>query len=117
MPVSQFPVIKYSTLFCVIFYSISVQYSQYSVYSPLCLILDVPNSGRGEKTDKDPKGYPPKVSNGERQMFDEFLRGHVKTLEKTNTEIGNLIFIILLYTASQTKLSVLSSCIFLLSIF
>lgn len=88
---------------------------QYPISSLLCLILDVPNSGRGEKTDKDPKGYPPKINNGERQMFDEFLRGHVKTLEKSkpvvltgdlnvsHTEIGNLILVIITLR-SQTKL-------------
>lgn len=44
--------------------------------------LDVPNSGRAEKTDKDPKGYPPKITNGERQKFDALLRSYIKKLEE-----------------------------------
>lgn len=53
----------------------------------LFILLDVPNSGRAEKTDKDPKGYPPKITNGERQKFDELFRNYVKKLEKSKPVI------------------------------
>lgn len=49
--------------------------------------LDVPNSGRAEKTEKEPKGYPPKITNGERQNFDELLRTYIKKLEKSKPVI------------------------------
>ncbi|XP_021956670.1 recombination repair protein 1 [Folsomia candida] len=47
----------------------------------------VPNSGRAEKSDKYPKGYPPKVANGDRLKFDEFFRNYVKELEKKKSVI------------------------------
>lgn len=52
-----------------------------------CTLLDVPNSGRAEKSDKYPKGYPPKVANGDRLKFDEFFRNYVKELEKKKSVI------------------------------
>jgi len=42
----------------------------------------VPNGGRGVKDDKHPKGYPPRVTNGERQSWDRLFREYVKTLEE-----------------------------------
>lgn len=45
-------------------------------------LIDVPNSGRGEKTEDDPKGYPPKINSGERQKFDELFRNYIKKLEE-----------------------------------
>ncbi|CAL8103496.1 unnamed protein product [Orchesella dallaii] len=42
----------------------------------------VPNSGRSEKTDEHPKGYPPKIVNGERQKFDDLFREYVKKLQE-----------------------------------
>lgn len=44
-------------------------------------LSDVPNGGRGTKTADYPKGYPPKVINGERQEFDGFFRDYIKELE------------------------------------
>ncbi|ODN04426.1 DNA-(apurinic or apyrimidinic site) lyase [Orchesella cincta] len=42
----------------------------------------VPNSGRADKTEEHPKGYPPKIINGERQKFDDLFRDYIKKLQE-----------------------------------
>jgi len=42
----------------------------------------VPNGGRAEKSDKHPKGYPPKVASGERQKFDKIFEEYIIELEE-----------------------------------
>lgn len=52
-----------------------------------CLFLDVPNSGRGVKDETYPKGYPPKIINGERQLFDKIFCSYVKKLGESKPTI------------------------------
>jgi hypothetical protein len=45
-------------------------------------VADVPNSGKTEKTDDYPKGYPVKIISGERLKFNKFFQTLIKELEE-----------------------------------